>query len=200
MDSAPGNSGQGVDLPGPKSPAAARPDLAAGRSDQGILADDRPLGSARQSMPRNSSATFRAVRLRYPAGSWVSQELGRSVFVLAIEEGLRGQADLEGGKAMAGDGHRTARYVTNRTRAWSAHVMPRRRRFRFEKRSSHARLADFTLARRNRVRTTASQSATEPDLRAYPTGSEPHGCDAMDSWRAEQGGWFPALSGRRTQP
>ena len=67
--------------------------------------------------------------------------------------------------------------MTNRTQAWVWQIaMPRRRRVLFEKRSSHARLADFTLARRNRVETTASQSATEPDLRPIPTGSKPHGC------------------------
>ena len=76
---------------------------------KGILADDTParIGQAIDAA-KLSGDLFVLSACDTGQQSWVSQELGRSVFVLAIEEGLRGQADLEGGKRRwPGDGQRT---------------------------------------------------------------------------------------------
>ena len=102
--------------------------------------------------------------------SWASEELGRSVFSLAVEEGLLGWADTEGGD---GDGRVTvrelARYVTRRTNAWTWHNRGARQTpVLLEHGGSGNFAADFVLARRNRIEMTARQAAVEPEARTYP--------------------------------
>ena len=91
---------------------------------EGILADDvaSRIGQALDLAAPASQELFVLSACGAGQQSWASEELGRSIFGLAVEEGLRGLADSEGGD---GDGRVTvrelARYVTRRTQAWVWH-------------------------------------------------------------------------------
>jgi|GEM_PF-1715111 len=139
---------------------------------EGILADDvaARIGQTLDLAAPASQELFVLSACGAGQLSWASEELGRSVFGLAVEEGLRGLADSEGGD---GDGRVTvrelARYVTRRTHAWVWHNRQARQTpVLLEKGGSRDRPSDFALAPRNRVEPAARQEAVEPVARSYP--------------------------------
>ena len=138
----------------------------------GILADDAParIGHAVDAATPSGKDLFVLSACEAGQRSWASEELGRSVFGLTVEEGLSGRADAQGGN---GDGQVTvrelARYVTRRTQTWVWH---NRQAWQtpvlLESGTSRDRLADFPLTHRNRNEPAPSLAATESEVRTYP--------------------------------
>jgi hypothetical protein len=137
---------------------------------RGILADDVAgrLEATLASAAHRDQEWFVLAACGPGQRSWASEELGRSIFGLAIEEGLLGRADTEAGN---GDGRVTvrelARHVTRRTQAWASHNRGARQTpVLLEYGVSGDRAVDFALAPRR-----AKAGGGEPgesEARNYP--------------------------------
>ncbi len=139
---------------------------------RGILADDVAgrISQELEAAATTDQGVFVLSACERGQQSWASEELGRSVFGLAVEQGLRGLADSEGGD---GDGRVTvrelSRYVMRRTHAWVWHNRQARQTpVLLEKGRMHERLVDFALARRARLDAADGQEPVAPEARSYP--------------------------------